>query len=98
MKPNALKVDPDDNVATVFIELQAGDYAILESDEPGEQPLSIVAQERIPYGHKIALQPLRRGDAVVKYGAPIASATTDIEQGMHIHLHNVRSRRMGVES
>ena len=31
------------------------------------------------------------GEKVLKYGAPIGSATRDIGQGEHVHLHNMRS-------
>lgn len=98
MKPNALKVDPRDNVATVLTDLKTGDAAFFLSDAADESLLSIIAGEGIPYGHKIALQTVRRGEAVIKYGAPIATATVDIESGMHVHLHNVRSARIGART
>lgn len=42
-------------------------------------------------GHKIAAQAILAGAKIVKYGAPIGSATRDIAVGEHVHTHNVRS-------
>src|SRR3546814_12030024 len=45
-----------------------------------------VAVER---GHKIALAPIARGEAVTKYGFSIGTATADIAPGEHVHSHNL---------
>ena len=44
----------------------------------------------IPFGHKVAIHPMRAGDAVIKYGIAIGHATQDIALGSHVHVHNVR--------
>jgi galactarate dehydratase len=44
-----------------------------------------------PEGHKVAVQPIRRGDTVVKYGQVIGFATCDIAVGEHVHTHNLAS-------
>ena len=85
MKP-ALLISDRDNVATA-----------LEALEPGRAldiaGRSIVIAERIPSGHKVALQPIGAGDAVIKYGNPIGTATIAIAPGQHVHVHNVASTR-----
>lgn len=45
----------------------------------------------VPPGHKVALRPIRRGEAVVKYGYPIGRASRDIAAGEHVHTQNVES-------
>jgi altronate hydrolase len=40
-------------------------------------------------GHKYAIQPIKAGENVVKYGMPIGHATCDIALGDHVHVHNV---------
>ncbi|UTW45461.1 UxaA family hydrolase [bacterium SCSIO 12696] len=47
--------------------------------------------ENIPVGHKVALADISDGDKILKYGAPIGSATAVIETGRHVHLHNMKS-------
>ncbi|WP_316791162.1 UxaA family hydrolase [Pedobacter frigoris] len=42
-------------------------------------------------GHKIADCLIREGEKIIKYGVPIGSATTTIEIGEHVHLHNMKS-------
>jgi altronate hydrolase len=40
-------------------------------------------------GHKLALQPIKKGEAVYKYGQIIGFASQDIAPGDHVHVHNV---------
>ncbi len=51
----------------------------------------VVARADLPLGHKVARYFIPAGAIVVKYGMPIGSATTDIEPGEWVHLHNIRS-------
>ena len=81
-----IAISDQDNVATA-----------LEALEPG-RVLEIAGQQvtvgaPIPRGHKIALRAIRAGEAVIKYGSPIGTATADIAPGTHVHTHNVESRR-----
>jgi altronate dehydratase small subunit len=75
-----------DNVATA-----------LEPIEPGRElragARTVVAAESIPRGHKVAVCMIRAGEAVVKYGSPIGTASADIAAGAHVHTHNVASAR-----
>lgn len=45
--------------------------------------------KRIGLGHKIAIRPIKKGEAVYKYGQIIGFATTDIAPGEQVHVHNV---------
>ena len=73
-------VHEDDNVATA-LDHQV-DWCLIAGG------VAIVAG--IPFGHKIALTPIAKGDSVVKYGVVIGHATQDIRRGDHVHVHNVR--------
>lgn len=42
-------------------------------------------------GHKLALRKIAKGEPVIKSGYPIGVATENIEAGMLIHLHNLKS-------
>jgi arabinonate dehydratase len=44
---------------------------------------------RVTLGHKMALRPIRKGEAVYKYGQIIGFASKDIAPGEHVHVHNV---------
>jgi len=55
----------------------------------GDQTLTAV--DPVPVGHKLAVALIAAGDKVIKYGAPIGSATRDIAPGQHVHTHNLKS-------
>jgi altronate hydrolase len=82
----ALVINPRDNVATALEPLDAG-RALTAGGA------TVVVSEPIPRGHKLALRPIRAGEAVVKYGSPIGTATADIACGAHVHTHNLASAR-----
>ena len=53
--------------------------------------MSIEAKQEIPFAHKMAVRPIPKGQAILKYGVPIAHATSDIEAGDWVHTHNAQS-------
>lgn len=80
-------LDPRDNVAVCCSDLRAGDPVTVEGAE-------IVAGEAIALGHKIARVSIAAGAKILKYGAPIGSATAAIAAGDRVHLHNMKSDYM----
>ena len=81
-------VNPADNVGTVVSDVSAGD--VLITDEDGSE---IIVLDDIPFGHKLALCPIEKGNQIIKYGEVIGSATQPIRAGQHVHIHNVDSQR-----
>ena len=86
MRPNVIILHPDDNVATAVEDLAAGDIVSIKGTE-----LKVV--EPIPYGHKIALTDIAKGETILKYGEPIGRARDDIAAGGYVHVHNIDSQR-----
>lgn len=84
---DAMRLSPLDNVATVLRAVAPGEAVRLGGGE------AVPAADAIPLCHKLALRPIRAGEAVVKYGHPIGIATAAIEPGRHVHVHNMRSAR-----
>jgi altronate hydrolase len=78
----AVQLRPEDNVAVAARPLAAG----LEVETAGGR---VVIDRRIGLGHKVALRPIRKGEAVLKYGQVIGFAGADIPAGGHVHVHNV---------
>ena len=74
-----IRLNPEDNVAIALRSLDAG-----------EGP----AVDRIPRGHKLALDNIRKGDVVRKYSQPIGYASEDILAGSHVHTHNLEFRQV----
>jgi altronate dehydratase len=88
MHANVLRLHPEDNVVTAIRNLEPGEYLQASASLPETS-----AQQRIPFGHKIAIQPVAKGEHVIKYGASIGVATADIAIGEHVHIHNLASVR-----
>jgi len=56
-----------------------------------QEEASVKVRQEIPFAHKVALRPIAKGESIVKYGAPVGIATTDIAAGDWVHTHNVQS-------
>jgi len=48
----------------------------------------VIAAERIPAGHKVAVKPIAAGAPVIRYGQIIGFALADIAPGRHVHVQN----------
>ena len=79
-----------DNVATCLADLDAGTSIEVPL---GGRTRSITLRDPIPFGHKLATRPLAAGEQVLKYGEVIGRASTAIEPGQWVHVHNVESVR-----
>ncbi|WP_137700667.1 UxaA family hydrolase [Marimonas lutisalis] len=77
-----VRLSDADNVVTAVTQLQAGDDG---------------ATQLIPRGHKMATQPIARGEAVRKYAQVIGYASEDIPAGAHVHTHNLEFRNVEAE-
>lgn len=68
----------DDDVVIALKDLPAN-FAIGE----------VITKAAIQRGHKIAINPVRCGKTVRRYGQMIGVATQDIQPGEHVHSHNL---------
>jgi len=82
--PNVIRLAPTDNVVIAAEALFAGDEIELEGR-------TILVRGPVPVCHKVAVAPIAGGEKVLKFGAPIGSATGDIAPGEHVHSHNLMS-------
>jgi hypothetical protein len=80
---NAVLIDVSDNVATVLRDVGERESICWE------EGAALVARERIPEGHKVALADIAEGQVVRKYGHPIGRAGRHIPAGSHVHTHNL---------
>lgn len=76
--PRTIRLSSDDNV------IVAVDQILL-----GTGLANLVAQQRIPRGHKMATAAIHKGEPVRKCGQIIGFASTDIVPGDWVHEHNV---------
>jgi altronate hydrolase len=76
--PRTLRLNARDNVV-VAVDL---------IDEGVALPDGVVARQRVPKGHKVAVLPIAEGEPIVKFGQIIGFASEAIEPGSHVHSHN----------
>ena len=85
--------DKKDNVGVIVIEKvtkgqDCGSW-IMEDDSSSK----VKSESEIPLGHKIALQDLKEGDTIIKYGHDIGKVVKSIKKGDHVHVHNVKTKK-----
>ncbi|MBF7096649.1 UxaA family hydrolase [Alkalibacter mobilis] len=83
-------MDPMDMVATNLKVSSKGEIAQVFSSE-NEKLCEIEVLEDIPFGNKIAIVDIKKGEKVIKYGGVIGESTKDIKAGELVHVHNVKS-------
>lgn len=82
--PRLLLLHDGDNVVVARSRIPEGEAVRIDGvDLPLGAALSI--------GHKLARRDIAKGEKILKYGAPIGSATEAIPRGAHVHVHNVKS-------
>jgi hypothetical protein len=79
-----LVLHPEDNVAVCRRDVRAEETIVLNGE-------ALTAQSDVALGHKIALQTIRQGEPVIKYGMSIGSSTCEIRAGEWVHVHNMKS-------
>ncbi len=84
MSPFLIQLSPKDNVLIVARSLAKGERYEIDGQ-------TFTLQEPLGLGHKIASTDIGIGEKILKYGAPIGSATASIAKGEHVHLQNMKS-------
>ncbi len=79
-----------DNVVVALKDLRAGFVMTINGKE-------IELLDDIKRGHKIAFQNISVHEHVMKYGAPIGHAKTEITAGEHVHTHNTKTNLSGLQ-
>ena len=75
---------PEDNVCVACTALPEGTALLVNG-------ALLTIRQPIGLGHKVAHRAIAPGEAVVKYGARIGSATVSIAAGDNVHTHNMKS-------
>lgn len=55
--------------------------------------VEVSAKGSVPLGHKIAVEELTPGGAVIEYGIQIGKAPDGLAIGDYVHTHNLKSAR-----
>ena len=77
---NLIILNKNDNVAVTA-------FPISPQTKIADQ--GIVSIDPIPFGHKICLKPINKGEPIIKYDQVIGFASKSIKPGEHVHSHNL---------
>ena len=85
-QPDLIIHDEKDNVGVVVIEMtkkgQECNAWIMENDKT----IKVSSTNEVPLGHKIALQDLKEGDTILKYGHDIGKVVKPIKKVFGISI------------
>ena len=82
MEYRAIRISPRDNVVIAVNTIPVDSIV----EVPGYD--EVRTNQEIPLGHKIAILPIAKGEAVVRYGETICNSAQNIERGDWVHTHN----------
>ena len=85
MKSKFIIIDEKDNCATSLDEIEKDTKINVNGN------LVVEIREKIPFGHKFAINDIKKGQHVKKYNQIIGIATMDINKGEWVHTHNIKS-------
>ena len=85
----AVMLNPGDNVGVALVDLKAGASVKIHGQE-----MQVKITGDIPYQHKFSTKRIGVGGEIIKDGVVIGKATQDIEQGQHVHIHNMTGLRL----
>jgi len=77
----------EDNVGTALADIPVGP-AKLRGGRQG----TVMVKQPIPFGHKVALEPIAKGAEVIKYNYCIAVAIAPIGVGEFVNNMNIKSK------
>ena len=83
-------MDENDNVA-IIKQAVSKEQKIGPIREGGDEVIAL--REDIPFGFKIALRDIEKGEEIVKFGEAIGIASVPIAKGEMVHVHNIEGLR-----
>ncbi|MEZ0119172.1 UNVERIFIED_ORG: altronate dehydratase small subunit [Heyndrickxia coagulans] len=85
-----LMLNPNDDVAVALQAIPSG-ATVTVSCKGFLKRVQI--KEDIMFGHKFAVHQIKKGEDILKYGEIIGEANRNIEEGEHVHVHNLDGKR-----
>jgi len=86
----AILINPIDNVAVACNDFDKDDEIYVDGK-------TLILLDNVEMAHKIAVTDIKKGGDIVKFGVSIGSATSYIQTGELVHLHNIKSNYIVME-
>ena len=95
IKKRVFKMHDKDNVGTSLENIYSGEMFDIITQE-GEIVETNKAINDISFGYKVALKNIPSKESIIKYGYKIGSSFKEIKKGEVVHIHNIKSDRVGL--
>ncbi|MEH7237585.1 UxaA family hydrolase [Bacillus sp. JJ1562] len=89
-KYKTLLLHANDSVAVALSDIPSQSVVTVKSDG---KDIEVTILEPIRFGHKFAVKEIKQGENIMKYGEIIGAAVVAIQQGEHVHVHNLEGKR-----
>ena len=83
-------MDENDNVGIIKQPVSKG-QKIGPIRQGGDEVIAL--KEDIPFGFKVAVRDIQKGEEILKFGEAIGIASVSIGQGEMVHVHNIEGLR-----
>lgn len=83
---SCIVMNQNDNVVTLLRAVKKDEVLSFPIED---RIYTLTVKQDVPFGHKLALNQIEIGETILKYGESIGVATTVIEEGEHVHVHNL---------
>lgn len=80
-----------EDISLIIINEKDNVAVALHNIKSGEEHNGMIFLNDIPFGHKVAIKNISKGENIIKYGFPIGYAKDDIKLGEHVHTHNLHT-------
>ena len=89
-KYKAVTMNEKDKVAVALTSIAKNTVTELSHQN---KVVKIEVMDEIEFGHKFAIEPIKKGEDILKYGEVIGVASQNIKVGEHVHVHNLEGKR-----
>ena len=87
---NLIRINDKDNIVVALTDLSMGEVISIGNKD-------ITLKEEVKRGHKIAIEDIKIGGNIIKYGFPIGHSIVDVYEGQWIHTHNIKTNLDGIK-
>ncbi|MGM7723295.1 UxaA family hydrolase [Metabacillus sp. Hm71] len=83
---SCIVMNRNDSVVTLLRPVSKGEVLSFQIED---RICTLTAKQDVAFGHKLALKRIEIGETILKYGESIGVAAAVIEEGEHVHVHNL---------
>jgi len=87
---NVIQINEKDNIVVALTDLSISEVISIGNKD-------ITLREEIKRGHKIAIEDIKIGGNIIKYGFPIGHSIVDVYEGQWVHTHNTKTNLDGIK-